>query len=110
MWLLTVFRVIFCNAVFRLTGLRSAGRVVVRSLGSSNESVRTIAGMFLVKAGRKSEPLLVEAVRRRENLSLVLTILSDVGGRASEAEIRELSHDHDPQVARAAVDALRFLH
>jgi hypothetical protein len=83
---------------------------MVHALGSANENVRTISGMLLVKAGKKSEPLLLEAMRRRESLPTVLTILSDIGGQTSESEIRELSQDQDPQVARAATDAMRFLH
>lgn len=89
--------------------MKAGGRELVRALGSANENLYVIAGMLLSRAGTKSEPLLLEALRRRENLHLVIPILSDVGSRQSESEIRELSHDRDPQVAQAAQDALRLM-
>lgn len=65
--------------------------------------------MFLVKEGPRAEPLLHEALNRRENLPMVLWILGDIGGKHLEPEIRELSRDPDPTVARAAQDALEVL-
>lgn len=101
--------VFVANAIWRITGLRSAGRVLLRALGSEDETVRTLSGMFLVKAGKRSVPLLEEAIERRENLPTVLIILGDIGDRRFEAELRRFIEDHDPGVAQAARDALRIL-
>lgn len=97
------------NAAWRATGLRPAGRALVRALGSTDENVRTIAGMFLVQAGEKSEPLLLEALGKRENVSLVLTILGSIGDRKLEPQISRFIQDPDPDVAKAARDALRMI-
>ena len=97
------------NAVYRATGLRSAGRALVRALGSEDENVRTLAGMFLVQAGKKSEPLLLEALDKRENAPLVLTILGSIGDRELEPQILRFVRDPDADVAKAARDALRML-
>src|SRR5947209_3271060 len=102
-------QVFVTNAVWRASGLRSAGRSLVEALGSPDENVRTIAGMFLVKAGKKSEPLLREALERREHLPLVLSILGDIGDPNFEPELRRFSQDPDPEAAKAARDALRVL-
>jgi hypothetical protein len=109
MWMLTVIQLAMCALTWRVTGLNAAGRALVHALGSPNENVRTIAGMLLVNFGKKSEPVLLEALHRRESLPLVITILADIGSRQLEPEISELSHDRDPQVARAAEDAVRLL-
>ena len=98
------------NAIWRVTGLRPAGRVLVRALGSRDEPIRMLAGMFLVKAGKRAVPLLEEALKRRENLPTVLIILGDIGDQKVEPELRQFSEDRDPEVARAARDALRILH
>jgi len=98
-----------CRAAWRGTGARSAGRVLIRSLGSPDDSVRVIAGMFLVRAGKRAEPLLEEALLRRENLPMVLSILGDLGSRQYEVDLREFTSDRDPQVAEAAQNALRVL-
>ena len=90
-------------------GSLSAGRALVRALGSTDENLRTIAGMFLVKAGSDSEKLLHEALSRRENIPMVLTVLADIGDSRLEPEIRAFSQDLDPNVAKAAREALRVL-
>src|SRR5260370_39243422 len=96
-------------AVWRMTGLRAAGRMLTRTLGSSNESLRAIAGIFLVRGGPRAEPLLEEELVERRNLPIVLTILADVGSAKLEPAMRRFSNDSDPDVARAAQEALRII-
>src|SRR5260370_33059141 len=109
MWILGAIGLFICTAAWRATRLRFLGRLIVRTLGSSNENLRTIAGISLVRAGRMTEPLLEEALRRRENLPSVLTILADIRDTRVESEIRRFSGHEDPQVAEAAKQALRVL-
>ena len=98
-----------CNAIWRVTHLRSAGRALVRALGSQDEDLQTIAGMFLVQAGRRAEPLLEEALQRREGLPMVLTVSADIGDRRYEPQLLQFMRDSDPRIAEAAEDALRVL-
>jgi len=102
-WLLAQY------AWWHATGFSGAGRRVVRALGGADESLRTIAAMLLVKAGPRAEPLLRDALRRRESLPLVLGVLGDIGGPDAERELAPFIDDADPGVARAARDALRVL-
>lgn len=97
------------SAVWRLTGSVAAGRRLLRALRSSDPTVRTLAGMQLVRGGRRAEPLLREALDRRETLPLVLTLLGDVGTRGLEPELLRFSRDADPAVAESARQALRVL-
>jgi hypothetical protein len=96
-------------AWWRVTGTAGAGGRVVGALGEADESLRTIAAMLLVKAGARAEPLLRDALRRRQDLPLVLGVLGDIGGPAVERELTAFVDDADPAVARAARDALRVL-
>ena len=84
-------------------------RPIVRALESRNENLRTLAGMLLVKAGRTAEPILEKALRDREGLPTILTILADIGDKHAEPEIRRFSAHEDPRVAEAAKQALRVL-
>jgi len=68
-----------------------------------------MAGMSLVRGGERSEPLLGEALARRENLPLVLQILADIGDPDIAPELEQFKDDRDPEVARAAQEALRTL-
>jgi HEAT repeat protein len=102
-------RVLACRTLWNSTGLRSAGRALVKALGSEDETVRTMAGMSLVQTGERSEPLLEEALSRRENLPLVLQILADIGDPDVASELERFTDDPDPETARAARSALRTL-
>jgi hypothetical protein len=97
------------NAVWRLTGWRAAGRRLIRALASPIEDARTLAGMFLVRAGERAAPLLQEAMHRNESLPLVLTVAGDLGDPRFEPELRRFSQSPDPEVAKAAREALRLL-
>jgi HEAT repeat protein len=97
------------KSVWNATGLRSAGRALVEALGSPDEDVRTAAGMFLVQSGKRAEPLVEEALRRREHLPTMLVIAGDIRAERLEPALRRFSTDADPEVARAAQDGLRIL-
>jgi len=107
---LKLLLVLVASAIWRVTGIRPAGRALVRALGTNDEQVRAIAGMMLVKSGKKAKPLLQEALHRRENVSTVLTVLGSIGDPSMEQEIRRFADDQDPQVSKAARDALRLRH
>lgn len=97
------------NALWRATGLPAAGRAVLRGLDSPDASVRTIAGMLLVRGGVRAVPLLEEAAAARRGLPLVATLLGDIGDPRARPTLIALTADQDPEVARAARDALRAL-
>ncbi len=109
MKLLKLIPVLLSGAIWRATGIRSAGRALVRALGTDDEQLRMIAGMILVKGGRKAEPLLQEALERRENVSTVLTVLGSIGDPSVEPQLRRFTDDNDPHISKAARDALRIV-
>lgn len=102
-------RLLLQNAVWRATGLRPAGRALVRALASQDPTVRTTAGMLLVKGGAAAELLVLEAIRARRSLPLALVVLGDIGGPAAEPVLAALASDRDPAVAEAAREGLRIL-
>jgi len=106
---LQLARLYALKSLWTSTGFRSAGRALVDALDSSDEGVRTVAGMFLVQAGKQAEPLVEEAIHQRKNLSTVLVIAGDIGAVRLEPELRRFTGDADPQVAKAARDGLRIL-
>jgi hypothetical protein len=106
---LTFARLYALKSLWTATGSRSAGRALVKALGSTDEGERTVAGMLLVQGGRRAEPLVAEAIRRREHLPIVLLIAADIGASSLEPDLRRLTMDPDPEIARAAHDALENL-
>lgn len=97
------------QALWRASSLPRAGRALVAALDSPDENVRTIAGMFLVQAGRRSLGPLREALDRRQNTAMTLSILGSLGGEEAEAMVSAFVNDREPDVARAAQDALRVI-
>jgi hypothetical protein len=102
-------RLLAQSALWRATGWRAAGRSLVAALGSHDEDVRTLAGILLVRGGERAEPLLEEALRRRENLPMVVSVLASLEDPRYEPNLRRLAQDPDPQVADAAREGLRLL-
>jgi len=75
MWVLQAIGLFLAAAAWRLTGSKRFGEVLIRSLSAENENLKNIAGILIVRAGKNAEPLLQDALRRRENLPMTLSLL-----------------------------------
>lgn len=93
-------------AAWRL-GSQAAGRRLIDGLASDDENTRTVAGILLVKAGRRAEPLLAEALRHPRNLPHLLRVIGDAAPTAFTAELERYAGSGDEAVRQAARDALR---
>ncbi len=105
--LLGTVRLAIVYFMWRLTG--TGGSILVDALGDGRETVRSVAGILLARAGSQARPLLESAMAERRHLTIVLTILADLGDQTLEGPIRRFRDDPDPQVAEAAKQALRVL-
>jgi HEAT repeat protein len=105
--LLGALRLFVYRVLWYWLRITSAGRALVRALGSPDENIRSIAGILLAKSGKRAEPLLQEALARRENLPTVLTVLGSIGDPALIPQLRQFADDQSPDVAKAAREALK---
>jgi hypothetical protein len=87
--------------------MRTAGRVLAAGLSSADENSRLIAGMLLVRGGKRAIPLLTEELRNPRNLPLLLRVMGDVAPSTFRDTLERYSRNEDPKVSRAAKDALR---
>jgi hypothetical protein len=108
MAVLNVARLFACKAMWA-AGMEFGGRCLLSALDSPHEDVRTVAGMFLVQGGHRASPLIREAIERREHLPMALTIAADIGAHDLAPQIQGLTAHTDPQISRAARDALDIL-
>ena len=90
-------------------GSMAAGRGLLADFASDDETVRTLAGMFLVRNGRRSLPILREALGRREQMPAILTMLGDIATEECADLLRQYAGDRDPEVAASARAALDIL-
>ena len=97
------------KAVWNVTGLDVAGCMLIQALDSEDEDIRTIAGIFLVQTGQRSEPLLEEALHKGQYLPMVINVLGSIGDPRIVSELRPFTEDSDPEIARAAQDAIRTI-
>lgn len=97
------------QAVWNVTGLNAAGRTLVRALDSDDENLRTIAGMFLVQAGQRAEPLLEEALHKGQSLPMVIDVLGSIGAPKVVAALRPFLDNPNSEIAQAARDAIRVI-
>lgn len=96
------------KALWRM-GVGSAGRRLLAALDSPQPDVRTIAGMFLVQAGKRAEPLVRHALDQGRHLPIILTISADLGAQDLAPQIAHFATNADPRIAQAARDALAIL-
>jgi hypothetical protein len=108
MGVLGVTRLFACKALW-WTGVESAGRCLLNALESPQQDVRTVAGMFLVQAGKRAVPMVKQALQQGRYLPTLLTIAADIGARDLAPQIERFTAHSDPKVARAAREALDVL-
>jgi len=96
-----------CKTFWYWFGVTPAGRALVKALNSEDENIRSVAGILLAKSGKRAEPLLQEALERRENLPTVLTVLGSIGDPELIPQFQQFTADQNPDVAKAAKEALK---
>ena len=106
---LAMLRLVTDSTLWRALHVRGAGRRLLRALGSHDENIRQMAGVLLVRGGRRSQVLLTEALERGENLPIVLSLLGDVGDEDARERLERYSRDQDPAISKSAQYALRAL-
>ena len=101
------------GVTWRLTGVAAAGDALVNAVTTGGETERMLAGTLLVQAGRRSVPLMTEAIMIGRASASLVDVLASIGtGDAREALVR-VSQAPTPAVApptrHAAAEALRTL-
>lgn len=107
--LLGATRLFLYRALWYWLGLTSAGRALVKALDSQDENIRNIAATLLAKSGKRAEPLLQEALNRRESLPTILMVLGSIGGRSLIPQLQQFTDDQNPDVAKAAREAIKVI-
>ena len=106
---LALAKVAASATAWRFTGLNAVGRALIQALASSDENVRVVAGMSLVKGANKGLPLLRDALHSRSTLATVITIIGDIGDRSALKDLEPYLNDGDLQVQKAARAACELL-
>jgi hypothetical protein len=97
------------QALWSGMGSQAAGRRLVYSLRSADETERMVAGTLLMRGGRSPVPLLREALLQGSASPMVMQLAADLDARELAPIIERYRRDADPERAQAATDALEAL-
>ena len=100
---------LFSQALWKIARVDAGGRKLVEALAAEDEEIRTIAGMLLTKAGQRARPLLEQALSNGRHVPMVISVLGSIGDASDLTGLRPFAKDEDPEVARAARDAIRTI-
>jgi radical SAM superfamily enzyme with C-terminal helix-hairpin-helix motif len=106
-------RVIVAGTSWRLFGSRRAGETLLQAMSGDDEQDRMLAGISLVKAGRRSFDLIEKRIKAGEVSAPVIRLLPDIGGeRAREILEKIASGDENElqETARECVEMLNRIH
>jgi hypothetical protein len=98
------------NTIWRGTGSLWAGSRIVARLAADHASVRSVAGILLVRGGDEAVPLVHHAIQRKVNLPHTLVVAGTLGAESLRSELEKFRTDENPAVAAAAEEGLRRLH
>ena len=107
--LIELSRVLIFKMMWSLTRFEAPGRSLVRALESEDETTRTLAGMCLTHAGKRAEPLLLDALQKSNDIPMVITVLGSMGDRTIVSQFQPFLRSDDPRVAEAATQAIHVL-
>ena len=109
MSLVSSAKVAAASAVWRVTGLEAAGRVLVSSMASGDENEQTLAGMLLVRAGDRSVPLITEALVAGASATELVDVLASIGSDTARTGLERLSSAPNSEITDSAEKALKDL-
>lgn len=93
---LSPIRVFFAGKSWRLFGSRRSAETLLQAMSGDDEQNRMLAGISLLKAGRRSLDLIEEKAEAGEVSAPIIRLLPDIGGaRAREVLDRIASRPRD---------------
>lgn len=102
-------RIIAAGAAWRMFGSKKSAQKLLDAMDGDDEQNRMIAGMSLVKAGKRSVDLIEEKIGAGEATPPVVRLLPDLDGPRTEQIMRRILADGPDElreVARQCIDLL----
>jgi radical SAM superfamily enzyme with C-terminal helix-hairpin-helix motif len=78
-------------------------------MSSDNEQNRMLAGMSLVKAGRRSFELIEKKIAAGQASAPVIRLLPDIGGEKARAVLSEIADGEPGEIRDAARECISLL-
>ena len=101
----TSARILAVGVTWRLTGLATAGDVLLTAVTTGSETDRTLAAMLLVKAGNRSVPVVTDAVLTGKGAADLVDVLASINTADARAALETVVQAPPSVVAAQAKDA-----
>jgi len=102
-------RVIVAGTSWRLFGSRRAGETLLDVMASDDEQNRMLAGMSLVKAGRRSFDLIEKKLQKGEVPAPIIRLLPDIGGPDVRATLDKIADGAPGEMSDTARQCLELM-
>ena len=106
---LSAGRIIAAGLTWRLFGSRRAGAILLQAMSEDDEQNRMLAGMSLVKAGRRSLRLIENKVNDEQGSVPLIRLLPDVGGEEARDLLEIIAARNSGDMAEAATECIDLL-
>ncbi len=102
-------RVLAAGASWRLFGSARAGETLLDAVAGKDEQNRMLAGISLVKAGRRSLELIEEKIAAGEATPSVIRLLPDIAGEQARELLESIAAGESGGEADAAAESIELL-
>ena len=103
------FRIITAGASWRLFGSRRAADTLLDAVSGDDEQNRMLAGISLVKAGRRSFELISNKIEAGEATPAVIRLLPDIGGERARPLLEKVAARESGEASVAARESVELL-
>lgn len=106
---LSSIRVLAAGTAWRLFGSRRAAEILFVAMSADDEQTRTLAGMSLVKAGRRSFDFIEGKIAAGEASASMLRLLPDIEGERARPILERVACGDDGDLKKAAKECVDLL-
>jgi len=102
-------RVLVAGLLWRLFGARKSAETLLDAFAADNEQNRMLAGMSLVKSGRRSFDLIEQKIEQGKASALLIRLLPDIDNQASRAVLERIAGRDDKELATVANQCIAMI-
>lgn len=106
---LSPLTVLAAGTSWRLFGLRRAGETLLQAMSEKDEQAQMLAGMSLVKAGRRSFDLIEEKIDSGQASAAVVRLLPDIDPQRARPLLERIVGGESGEVHDAARQCIELL-
>lgn len=103
------FRLIAAGTSWRLFGSRRAAETLLKAADGDDEQNRMLAGMSLVKAGRRSFDLIEDKVEAGEASAALVQLLPDIDSVRARGVLQKIVNGEAGEISDAARECINSL-